>query len=85
LHLAPRGHGPAIDDVSIADDGQLVGEVDGGTDVVRDDLDPIANFEAALIGRERHDAMFLAKAGDRRARVSDDIAMSGVAGAGIKG
>ena len=83
--LPPRATAPAIDDVSIADDDQLVGEVDGGTDVVRDDLDPIANVEAALIGRERHDAMFLAEAGDRRARVSDDIAMSGVAGAGIKG
>ena len=49
-YFAAGGDRPAVDDVSVADDDQLVGEVDGRADVVRDDLDAIADVKSELIG-----------------------------------
>jgi hypothetical protein len=50
LHLAACGHRPVIDDLPVADHDQLIGEIDGRADVVRDDLDSIADIEAGLSG-----------------------------------
>ena len=83
-HLAAGGYRPAIDDVSVMDDDQLVGEIHGRADVVRNDLDAIADAEPALRGGKRYDAMFLTEPSDRGPWVSDDVAVTRVAGAGIE-
>src|SRR4051794_39237574 len=83
-HFAPRGHRPAVDNVTVADHEQLVCQVDGRADVVRDDLDPIADVESGLNGRERDDAVLFTEAGDRCPWMSDDVTVTGVAGARIE-
>src|SRR3954452_11009181 len=83
-HFAPRGHRPVIDNVTVADHDQLIGQIDGRADVVRDDLDPIADVESGLTCRKRDDAMLFTEADDRCPWVSDDVAVTRVAGAGIE-
>jgi len=35
--------------VSVSDNDELVGEIDGRADVIRDDLDPIADLKSGLV------------------------------------
>src|SRR3954471_23689658 len=83
-HFAPRGHRPVLDNVTDADHDQLVRQIDGRADVVWDDLDPIADVESGLTCRKRDDAMLFTEADDRCPWVSDDVAVTRVAGAGIE-
>lgn len=85
LNFAAGGNRPAIDDVPVADDDELVGKVHGRADVVRNDLDAIANPEPGLTAGKHDDAMFFAESSNGRSWMSNDEAVTGVAGAGIEG
>ena len=83
-HFAASGNRPVIDDKSVADDDELVGKVHGRADVVRNDLEAIANLKPGLTAGKHDDAMFFAESSNGCGWVPNDEAVARVAGAGIE-